>query len=439
MDEGGYPLNIFISPPGDDFTCPICTDILRDPTQCPNGHLFCRHCIIQCINIKPKCPTCSVSLFAKNLSNGLLVKNLINGMLVFCPNAMKDPDNARSKCTWTGPLSSMQKHLELDCSMKKNKFMHGDLLDICNEEFNNLASLNLTKNITMRVNSEYNCRIRRDKSVKSDQVGLLPNGQSFQFSIIQDGWAKIAPSEYEKLSHFSNPFGWYESQRGIISHGWCIVHIDGSQMLTEEKVTTSSSSAISRLQRQMTGQMSRGDIRMQVSSSFNCRVRRNKSTSSPQIGLLKAGMVFSFMSIEDGWAKLSPQEYDIVSQFEDGIDPRVFGWCLILNSDGERLLHTITEDEAHAQGREQNDEELILTVSSDRDCRVRLHPTTSSDQVGLLLSGSTFKFCKIANGWAKLSPCEYDRLRHGRNFTPHDVRTEGWCIMSVNGQQLLFS
>ena len=42
---GGYSEDRFQTPVDNNFFCPICTDVLKDPVQCHNQHLFCRACI----------------------------------------------------------------------------------------------------------------------------------------------------------------------------------------------------------------------------------------------------------------------------------------------------------------------------------------------------------------------------------------------------------
>jgi hypothetical protein len=63
--------------------CPICTNVVNDPVQCVKGHLHCRSCFEQAIELTKKCPTCKVKI-ADELITSLAVQKLINASAVYC-------------------------------------------------------------------------------------------------------------------------------------------------------------------------------------------------------------------------------------------------------------------------------------------------------------------------------------------------------------------
>ncbi|XP_071744556.1 E3 ubiquitin-protein ligase COP1 isoform X1 [Lepeophtheirus salmonis] len=46
----------------DDFSCPVCFDILKEPHMTRCGHSFCYSCLNKSLKIKPRCPKCSFDL-----------------------------------------------------------------------------------------------------------------------------------------------------------------------------------------------------------------------------------------------------------------------------------------------------------------------------------------------------------------------------------------
>ncbi|KAJ6840882.1 E3 ubiquitin-protein ligase RNF4-like isoform X1 [Iris pallida] len=48
------------------FNCPVCMNILTYPCSTVCGHIFCQHCIVDCIKKLKKCPTCRRRLTLKN-------------------------------------------------------------------------------------------------------------------------------------------------------------------------------------------------------------------------------------------------------------------------------------------------------------------------------------------------------------------------------------
>jgi len=57
----------------DNFTCPICLELLSDPVQTPCGHTFDRNCVQIALDMNQECPLCK----DQNVSVASLVDNIV--------------------------------------------------------------------------------------------------------------------------------------------------------------------------------------------------------------------------------------------------------------------------------------------------------------------------------------------------------------------------
>ena len=82
---GGYPEDRFQTSVDKNFFCPICTDVLKDPVQCHNQHLFCRACITEHLKNSHTCPVCMEKLTEEALSKpARIVTGYLDGLIVSC-------------------------------------------------------------------------------------------------------------------------------------------------------------------------------------------------------------------------------------------------------------------------------------------------------------------------------------------------------------------
>ncbi len=109
-DYGGYALGLFVSKPSDHFICAICLDVVRQPHQCRNGHMFCKTCIYMALASHPECPTCRVSSTVSSLSVCLVARDLIDELQIKCDRKM---------CKWVGSVGSFTTHLKKHVSCTK--------------------------------------------------------------------------------------------------------------------------------------------------------------------------------------------------------------------------------------------------------------------------------------------------------------------------------
>jgi hypothetical protein len=83
--EGGYPCDMFVTPPPGDLVCNICTDVLRDPLQvCSEHHTYFRGCITEWRAKDDSCPECRVPFIDEQPAR--LARNMILQLTVRCPH-----------------------------------------------------------------------------------------------------------------------------------------------------------------------------------------------------------------------------------------------------------------------------------------------------------------------------------------------------------------
>ena len=96
----------FLEPPGDDFKCPICLEILQEPhlTTCCGNHHLCKVCMDKVKEANGRCPLCKEKPF-----NGFIDKRFerqLHELKVYCLYASKG-------CTWVGNLGKLDYHLNI--------------------------------------------------------------------------------------------------------------------------------------------------------------------------------------------------------------------------------------------------------------------------------------------------------------------------------------
>ena len=102
---GGYDFK-FVDKVSEEFICPICLLVLKDPhlTGCC-GHHFCETCITKIKTDSKACPLCNQRCFTTLVDKSVLRK--VNNLLISCCN---------KGCRWAGPLSAIENHLQTQCS-----------------------------------------------------------------------------------------------------------------------------------------------------------------------------------------------------------------------------------------------------------------------------------------------------------------------------------
>ena len=76
--------NVIDKEKNEEFKCPICLDILKEPISCSdkkNSHSFCKECIDNCLKDKNKCPMCKLT-FKYKINNDIYAS--LNNLLFKC-------------------------------------------------------------------------------------------------------------------------------------------------------------------------------------------------------------------------------------------------------------------------------------------------------------------------------------------------------------------
>jgi hypothetical protein len=153
----GFPPALFVQPEiVKGYTCPICLDVVEEPTLCQSGHTcvvarvaprlravvapsvltcarpacttrtrhsFCRACILAALARKPACPLDRGVLTQATLVPNRMVAAYLEELPARCAHAAAaagaddaapEDDNA-ADCAWMGSLSMLSQHLRSDC------------------------------------------------------------------------------------------------------------------------------------------------------------------------------------------------------------------------------------------------------------------------------------------------------------------------------------
>lgn len=92
----------------ENFTCPICSDLMYPPVTLYCGHSFCNACLQKHIKTKlhdfdpVKCPSCMAFVQPNNIHVNIAMKKMLDNLICKCPN---------EKCKWSGKLEKLFDHL----------------------------------------------------------------------------------------------------------------------------------------------------------------------------------------------------------------------------------------------------------------------------------------------------------------------------------------
>uniref|UniRef100_A0A6B2L5U9 RING-type domain-containing protein n=1 Tax=Arcella intermedia TaxID=1963864 RepID=A0A6B2L5U9_9EUKA len=104
-----------------DIKCVICSNILREPTQCLAGDLFCFSCISSHLSTSNTCPACSTKLNKNLLSRSLFTERHIRRLNVYCCHHFYYDQFCwkvdEQGCDFSAKLEDIQNH-EKECGFK---------------------------------------------------------------------------------------------------------------------------------------------------------------------------------------------------------------------------------------------------------------------------------------------------------------------------------
>ena len=107
--EQGYEDDRFENVVSQNFHCPICLNVFKDPMMCQrNQHYFCRPCITRHLQNSQRCPSCQEELTLETLSKApRIVTNYLSELKIRC-------DYFRRGCGDFVQLGDLERHVK-DC------------------------------------------------------------------------------------------------------------------------------------------------------------------------------------------------------------------------------------------------------------------------------------------------------------------------------------
>ena len=201
---GGYPEDRFQTSVDKNFFCPICTDVLKDPVQCHNQHLFCRACITEHLKNSQTCPVCMEKLTEEALSKPpRIVTGYLDGLMVNC-------DHKERGCVELVELGLLETHISV-CEYKPVTCPNerceavvnmADLEEHTSEvcEYRQVYCEECDENMSLKKYGKHGCFISKDvQAIKvvlfqvqhqvkevQDQVKEMSNRQNKMFEAIQN-------------------------------------------------------------------------------------------------------------------------------------------------------------------------------------------------------------------------------------------------------------
>ena len=105
-----------MEPPGEEFTCPVCLDILQEPhlTTCCGNHHICRVCMDEVQAATKTCPLCKAKPFVGFINK--LFERQMRELKVYCINK-------KEGCSWIGGYGKLDEHLNIRENDGECKFL----------------------------------------------------------------------------------------------------------------------------------------------------------------------------------------------------------------------------------------------------------------------------------------------------------------------------
>ncbi|CAB3996080.1 E3 ubiquitin- ligase NRDP1 [Paramuricea clavata] len=124
---GGYEEDRFENEVDSTLLCPICSNVLKDPVQCPNEHYCCRSCIVKHLHENSEtCPTCQHHLTQETLSKPpRLLTNMLQNLKIRC-------DHAKRGCQELMKLEFLDRHVK-SCGYSPTRCTNSGCSQIINQ------------------------------------------------------------------------------------------------------------------------------------------------------------------------------------------------------------------------------------------------------------------------------------------------------------------
>ena len=104
---GGYEEERFENAVESRLLCPVCSNVLKDPVQCPNEHYFCRSCIGKHLHENSEtCPMCQHHLTEETLTKPpRILTDMLQSLKIRC-------DHAKRGCRELIKLEFLERHVK---------------------------------------------------------------------------------------------------------------------------------------------------------------------------------------------------------------------------------------------------------------------------------------------------------------------------------------
>ncbi len=104
---GGYEEERFENAVESRLLCPVCSNVLKDPAQCPNEHYFCRSCIGKHLHENSEtCPMCQHHLTEETLTKPpRILTDMLQSLKIRC-------DHAKRGCRELIKLEFLERHVK---------------------------------------------------------------------------------------------------------------------------------------------------------------------------------------------------------------------------------------------------------------------------------------------------------------------------------------
>ena len=124
---GGYEEERFQNEVDGTLLCPICSNVLKDPVQCPNEHYCCRSCIVKYLHENSeRCPTCQHHLTEETLSKPpRLLTNMLQNLKIRC-------DHAKRGCRELIKLEFLDRHVK-SCGYSPTRCTNSGCSEVINQ------------------------------------------------------------------------------------------------------------------------------------------------------------------------------------------------------------------------------------------------------------------------------------------------------------------